>query len=124
MAQSISALGVNMAETMTYSSPFYRIALSLMGRILSQNASLYADMQMYNPYAPKILQSLIESLKDFKTVVESGRKHDFIRQFEESRKFFGVGVVKEASDFFTKLIQYEADLVSPIEQEIPRTRVL
>jgi len=44
MADSIRRLGMDIAATKEFTSPVYQIELSLVGRLLSQDPDLYADI--------------------------------------------------------------------------------
>jgi predicted amino acid-binding ACT domain protein len=95
---------------MEYTSPFYRIALSLMGRILEQDPRLYADIQMHNPHIATVLETLHANLGDFKKIVQEEDKVAFNESFAMSRAHFGPKATKEASEFFDDLIRLRADL--------------
>ena len=52
MADSVRRLGIDIETTRAFTSPVYQIELSLVGRLLSQDPSLYADILQQNPVCP------------------------------------------------------------------------
>ncbi len=52
MADSVRRLGIDIETTRAFTSPVYQIELSLVGRLLSQDPSLYADILQQNPFVP------------------------------------------------------------------------
>ena len=53
LADTIRRLGVDIQETEKFMSPVYQIELSLMGRLLSQDPAMYADILEQNPFVPE-----------------------------------------------------------------------
>jgi prephenate dehydrogenase len=72
MAESIRRLGVDIGTTEAFTSPVYQIELSLIGRLLSQDPELYADILEENPYVPEVLEACRCSAADLAAIV--GRK--------------------------------------------------
>ena len=55
MADSIRRLGMDIEATKEFTSPVYQIELSLVGRLLSQDPDLYADiLQQHLDYVPNV----------------------------------------------------------------------
>lgn len=71
MADSIRRLGTDIAATREFTSPVYQIELSLVGRLLSQDPDLYADILQMNPYVPEVLEACRSSAKDLAAIVGS-----------------------------------------------------
>lgn len=112
MASTIKSLGQDVKETLSFTSPFYRIALSLMGRILHQDAQLYADIQMLNPHVPVILEQTVEELNILVKNVITGDQVAFVEQFMSSKKHFGTKVIDDNNALFEDLIQLLSNRVS------------
>lgn len=109
MASTIQSLDINVEETLSFTSPVYRIALSLIGRILKQDAELYADIQMLNPHMLEVLDETKKQLgKLIKTVVMQ-KKENFVEQFVLSRNHFGQKEIDDAYGLFEELSQLLAD---------------
>lgn len=127
MASVIRNMGVDVRESLEYTSPIYRIALSLIGRILKQNPELYADIQMLNPEVVAVLRAAGDELGRFRGVVEAGDQHQFSADFFASREHFGAEVLQQNFDLFELLNQLLVDhgsedrvtLVVPLQQDQP-----
>jgi prephenate dehydrogenase len=103
---------VSVAESLTYTSPFYRIAWSLTGRILHQNPKLYADIQMLNPNIAAVLEMLEEEVKRFREMVAAKDEALFTAEFQSSAEHFGEQNHQNASALFDRLIKFMADLAA------------
>lgn len=110
MAAVLRRMEVDISESLEFTSPFYRIAWGLMGRILAQNADLYADIQMLNPNIPAALAALEEEVHRFRELVVSGDKDAFLREFRASAEHFGEDNRREASTLFDHLNRLMTDL--------------
>lgn len=113
MAETLRELGIDVSESMTFTSPFYRIAMSFMGRIHNQDPRLYADMQIYNPRVLVVLEKMQEVLLRHIDRVRRGDKINFVDSFNKSRDHFGEEQVTLSSRFFDDLIKLYADLSGP-----------
>lgn len=110
MAAMIRKLGISVPESVDYTSPFYRVVFSLMGRILGQKADLYANIQIGNSaFVLPVLESLEAELLRLLRVVREKDRAVFAQEFEASRVYFGTNVA-EANEFFDALIKLMADL--------------
>lgn len=114
MARVICKLNVDVSESMSYTSPFYKIAFGLMGRILSKDSGMYASIQMENPHVLKVLEVLSQELERFRAIVGSRdkvhRAQAFNADFESSKKHFGKEPIAKADKFFDDIIGLMADL--------------
>lgn len=127
MASVIRKMGVDVRESLEYTSPIYRIALSLIGRILKQKAELYADIQMLNPEVPDFLQAAEQEFGRFRRVVQANDKPQFVADFAASGEHFGAEVLQQNFDLFELLNQLLVDygsedrvtLVVPRQQDQP-----
>lgn len=104
--------GVDIRETLSYMSPFYRIIFSLVGRILSQDPKLYAAIQMENVHTPKLLHMLGLQTKHLWRIVNARNTVGFVDEFVASKKYFGEENLRDAFDFFDDIIRMTADLSS------------
>ena len=104
--------GVDIRETLSYMSPFYRIIFSLVGRILSQDPRLYTAIQMENAHTPKLLHTLALHTKHLWRIVNAHNTVGFIDEFVASKKYFGEENLRDAFDFFDDIIRMTADLSS------------
>jgi len=89
MADSVRRLGIDIASTRAFTSPVYQIELSLVGRLLSQDPSLYADILQMNPFVPEVLSECISSAKDLFRIVETRDPTLFGDFFASNARHFG-----------------------------------
>ena len=82
MADTVRRLGVDIRKTLAFTSPVYQIELSLVGRLLSQDPALYADILQQNPFVPGVLAACRDSASELESIVSS-------RDPERFREFFG-----------------------------------
>lgn len=80
---------VNVAETMDFTSPSYRLEMNLLGRIFAQNAELYAAITHLNPYAVPILDHLAEGLTRYREWYGAGDFQAFVADFQRSAEHLG-----------------------------------
>lgn len=89
MADSIRRLGIDIGTTREYTSPVYQIELSLVGRLLSQDPDLYADILQQNPYIPEVLEACRSSAGDLAEIVGSHDPKLFRGFFERNTRHLG-----------------------------------
>jgi prephenate dehydrogenase len=89
MAESIRRLGIDIETTQEFTSPVYQIELSLIGRLLSQDPELYADILQQNPYVPGVLAACRESAADLEAMVSHQDAAGFREFFEENSRHLG-----------------------------------
>jgi len=89
MADTIRKLGVDIQETEKFMSPVYQIELSLMGRLLSQDPALYADILEQNPFMPEVLAMCRSAASELSAIVESGDPKAFASFFSRDTHHLG-----------------------------------
>lgn len=82
-------LGVDIAETLEYTSPSYRLEINLLGRIFAQNSALYSAITQMNPHTMDIIRMFREGLDRYASWVENEDLGSFIDDFERSAKHLG-----------------------------------
>lgn len=82
-------LNVDVAETMEFTSPSYRLEMNLLGRIFAQNANLYSAITQMNPYSRDVLKHLQEGLECYEEWYTAGKFPAFVADFEKSAKHLG-----------------------------------
>lgn len=109
LANLVSALlimksHVSVDESLAFTSPFYRLMFSLMGRLLSQDCSLYASIVMENPQTVSILERRIEIEKELLGMIRRGEHASFEQLFADASLHFGSRSIQEANDLFERLL--------------------
>jgi prephenate dehydrogenase len=89
MADSIRRLGMDLEATREFTSPVYQIELSLIGRLLSQDPDLYADILQQNPYVPEVLEACRSSAGELAEIVGSHDPELFRAFFERNTRHLG-----------------------------------
>jgi prephenate dehydrogenase len=89
MAETMRRTGIRPEDTVPFMSPVYQIETGLVGRLLSQDARLYADMLCLNPYVPAVIDTCREAMSETGAVVMSGNAGEFERIFCADATFFG-----------------------------------
>ncbi|MGC9434699.1 MAG: prephenate dehydrogenase/arogenate dehydrogenase family protein [Methanomicrobiales archaeon] len=89
LAETIRHSGIPVEETLTFTSPIYRIQLSLIGRLLSQDPTLYADLITGNPHTPGVLATFGKVAAEIGSLVEREDADAFVRKLATNRKIYG-----------------------------------
>jgi prephenate dehydrogenase len=89
MAETMRRAGMSPAMTEEFTSPVYQIELGLVGRLLSQDPRLYADMLCMNPFVPEVLRLCNKAVEDISAKVIEGDADGFTRLFCQNAKDFG-----------------------------------
>ncbi len=104
-AETIRKKGVDVEQSLTFTSPIYRIQMGLIGRLLAQDPDLYGDMLRMNPAVPDVLAALEEAVRDLRSVVESDDPARFREYFARNARHYeayGSEATRETDD----LIRY------------------
>ncbi|MGB7789266.1 prephenate dehydrogenase/arogenate dehydrogenase family protein [Methanoregula sp.] len=89
VADTVRRLGVDLRRTEKFESPVYQIELSLVGRLLSQDPALYADILQQNPYMPEVLAACRSSAADLSAIVDAKDPEQFRKFFERNSRHLG-----------------------------------
>jgi prephenate dehydrogenase len=82
-------LDIEIAETMDYTSPSYRLEISFLGRMFAQSGALYSAITQMNPHTPEIIASFKEGLELYEKWIGEGDLGAFVRDFEMSAAHLG-----------------------------------
>jgi chorismate mutase / prephenate dehydrogenase len=99
---------VQMARTLEFSSPIYRLELGMVGRLFAQDASLYAEIIFASAERRKLLKEYIASINETVGMLEQGDKSEFIDEFNKISQWFGPfgeQAMRESSFLIDKLIE-------------------
>jgi hypothetical protein len=100
----ITEAGVSVSESLAFTSPFYRVMFSLMGRLVSQNPGLYTSIVMENPETVAVLEQRIAIEKRLTKMIRDQDHEGFEQLFVQAREHFGSDVTKEANELFMRLL--------------------
>ncbi|MDD1644727.1 MAG: prephenate dehydrogenase/arogenate dehydrogenase family protein [Methanomicrobiales archaeon] len=88
IAGAMQTLGTDIGEALAATSPVYRIQLDLVGRLLSQDPALYADILQMNPETGPALAAFEEAVRDLRGRVASGNPAAFEEFFRDTAACF------------------------------------
>lgn len=89
LGNTLAKISAPLAKTLTIASPIYRLELDMIGRIFSQDAGLYAAIEILNPESKKMIQALMQETKKLATIVEKKDFTSFKKHFKKTSKFLG-----------------------------------
>ena len=108
-AYAMKDLGISIQESLEYTSPIYKLRIAMVGRILNQDPSLYANIEINNPKNKKALESYMRSVKKLMNIIESKDMKGFLSYFKECSDFFG-NFAEQSEKTSDLLIEQMADL--------------
>jgi prephenate dehydrogenase len=109
MANLTSALliaesGVSVRESLAFTSPFYRVMFSLMGRLVSQSPDMYTSIVMENPQTLDMLERRIAIEQRLVEMIRTKDQEAFEALFAQANEHFGTEVTGEANELFTRIL--------------------
>ncbi len=88
LADTMRRCGIDIDAILQFTSPVYRIELGLIGRILGQDGTLYADILRCNPSVPGVLKAFEASVASLMEGVSADDPERFMRFFRENADIF------------------------------------
>lgn len=88
-AMALQKLGFQVQESFEFSSPIYRLRLEMVGRILSQDPQLYADIALENPLTKDSLLAYQEAIEQLAGMVKDHDTSGFVREFQQAAQYLG-----------------------------------
>ncbi len=82
-------MGVNIEDTLDFTSPVYRIEMSLLGRIFAQKGALYSAITMMNPNTRDLIEMFRSGLDAYEKWYETGDLDAFVSDFNLSAGHLG-----------------------------------
>lgn len=89
MGRTLSKMGVDLEETLAFTSPIYLLELLMTARHFAQSPDLYSSIQMSNPTTDEVTEAFSRAANEWRAVVKSGDHDAFAEAFDEVRHFFG-----------------------------------
>lgn len=106
--QFLSRRRIDLHRTLEFSSPIYRLELGMVGRLFSQDPSLYAEIILASPERRKILKEYLESINENFNMIEAGDREVFCDEFTKISEWFGPfseQAMRESTYLIDKLIE-------------------
>ena len=101
MGEALRRTRTEVRESLRFTSPIYRLELAVVGRIFTQDAGLYGEILMSNPYGDEVRRAFVDAARDIGALVDSRERGAFIDEFQlisEWFRDFGAEAM-ELSDF-------------------------
>jgi prephenate dehydrogenase len=89
MGKTLVRLGVDIEETLRFTSPVYLMELLMTARHFAQSSELYGSIQMSNPATPKVTDAFVDAAQSLQKILSDHDDDAFRATFEEVRQFFG-----------------------------------
>lgn len=111
-AKTLNTLGNQLGIIRDVASPPYRIFLIFFSRYVLQDAGLYADIQMYNEFVPKVLDIFRREVEVlYQLILQKDRQGflDYVQTarsyFEENREDIGISnhLIEQLGAYLNKL---------------------
>lgn len=101
---ALKELDFDVKESMHFTSPIYKLRMDMVGRILSQDPQLYADIEIMNPNTTKVTDAYIKASQKLQSIIEKKDRQGFIRYFNEASDFMG-DFKKEAVEYSDYIVE-------------------
>ena len=100
--------GVDLARTLEFSSPIYRLELGMVGRLFAQDPTLYAKIIFSTPQRRELLSNFVSSLVENLPMLENADEEEFLSQFKRVADWFGPfsgQAIRESGYLIDKMIE-------------------
>lgn len=87
-AKTLNTLGKQLGVIRDVASPPYRIFLIFFSRYVLQDAGLYADIQMYNEFVPKVLDIFRREVEALYQLIVQKDRQGFLDYVQTARGYF------------------------------------
>ncbi len=104
VGETMKRLGFNIADSMDFISPIYKLMVSSVGRYLGQNPWLYADIQMYNDEILSVHEKFLDTAKNFHSSVQRKDTQKFCQDIIEARNALWIENCQEGQAYTDKVI--------------------
>lgn len=87
-AKTVQGLGFDFNRHKDLSSPTYRIFIILYTRYVSHNPKLYFEIQRYNLFSKKVIETFKEEVDKLSKIIESDKEEDFAEYVNNMKPYF------------------------------------
>ena len=88
MGDALRRTGVDLAQSLAFTSPIYRLELAFVGRLFTQDPDLYAEIEMSNPHGDAVRRRFRDAADDLARTIETGDRDHFRQAFGQVRSYF------------------------------------
>lgn len=86
--KTLQELNFDIKASRNLSSPIYELMLDMVGRIIGQDPTLYAQIQIRNPYVAQVHKRFLETAQKLGKAVAEKDEKQFIQMMVDSAKHF------------------------------------
>lgn len=100
--------GIDLARTLEFSSPIYRLELDMVGRLFAQDPALYGKIIFSTPERRELLKGYLESVGRNLALLESGDEKAFLEEFSRIALWFGPfsdQAIRESGYLIDKMVE-------------------
>ncbi|MBL7179245.1 MAG: bifunctional chorismate mutase/prephenate dehydrogenase [Pseudomonadota bacterium] len=105
--QFLCRKSIDLARTLEFSSPIYRLELGMVGRLFAQDSTLYSEIIFASSERRTILKDYLASVAENLPMIEKGDKEVFCTEFKKIANWFGPfseQALRESTYLIDKLI--------------------
>ena len=88
LGATLEESGIDLRRTLEFTSPIYRLELSLIGRLFAQSPELYREILMRNPYSAEVRTLFRQTVDQIDRMIEDHDNEAFGERFERNKRFF------------------------------------
>ncbi len=118
VGETMKRLDFNIADSMDFISPIYKLMISSVGRYLWQNPWLYADIQMYNDEVLGVHESFLDTANNFHTSVKNKDYDKFCSDIISAREFLWEKSCEQWQEYTDKIIYMLGEQLDIIKRNI------
>lgn len=118
VGETMKRLDFNIAESMSFISPIYKLMVSSVGRYLGQNPWLYADIQMYNEEVLEVHEKFLDTAKNFHASVKNRDSAKFCQDILDARQVLGIENCQEGQEYTDKVIYMLGKQIDILKEKI------
>lgn len=107
-AAAVTAMPGIYGRTSHLATPIYKVMLALVGRIVSNESSLYWNIQFDNPYATKARRQLLQSIEGLHNAVGEGQSAHLAKVFDATSSALGIDST-QLRDLATRIVDLVKD---------------
>ena len=105
--EALRRSGARIEETLSFTSPIYRLELAFIGRLYAQSPELYAEILMRNPASGEMRRHFLDASIAVHETVEKGDREAFVQLFRAagvSFSDFGQEAMRISDDLIERLV--------------------
>lgn len=88
MGEALRTTGVDVRDSLRFTSPIYRLELAFVGRLFAQSPDLYAEILMTNPLLDETLERFQHAATSIADTITRGDREAFKQMFEGVADYF------------------------------------